>query len=72
MISFADNFLAGSIITLLLPVGLLIALTIWYLIIVKRVPDNPDTADTADRRRDPGAEPTGTGAPDAAPPGGNP
>jgi hypothetical protein len=69
MIPFADNFLAGSIISLLMPVGLLIALTIWYWIVAKRVPDNPDMGD---RRHDPGVEPPGPRAPDAAPPAGNP
>ena len=29
MLPFADNFLAGSLLSLLLPVGLLIALAIW-------------------------------------------
>jgi hypothetical protein len=38
-IPFADNFLAGSLITLLLPIGLLIAIAIWYVIAVKRVPE---------------------------------
>lgn len=37
----ASNFLAGSLISLLLPVGMLIALLVWYVITVKRVPDNP-------------------------------
>ncbi|HEY3772371.1 MAG TPA: hypothetical protein VGL69_05215 [Solirubrobacteraceae bacterium] len=39
---FADNFLAGSLLTILLPLGLLIALVIWYLMAVRRVPaDTP-------------------------------
>lgn len=36
-IPFADNFLAGSLISLLFPVLLLIALVTWYLIAVKHV-----------------------------------
>ena len=45
MIPFADNFLAGSLLTLLLPVGLLIAIAIWYVIAVRRVPaDTPESA----------------------------
>ena len=38
-IPYADNFLAGSIITLLLPIGLLIAIAIWYVLAIKRVPE---------------------------------
>jgi hypothetical protein len=38
-IPFADNFLAGSLLSLLLPVGLLIAIAIWYVLAVKRVPE---------------------------------
>jgi hypothetical protein len=39
---FADNFLAGSLLSLLLPTGLLIAIAIWYVVAVKRVPrDTP-------------------------------
>ena len=37
-IPFADNFLAGSLLSLLLPIGLLIAIAIWYVLAVKRVP----------------------------------
>jgi hypothetical protein len=37
-IPFADNFLAGSILTLLLPVGLLIVIAIWYTLAVLRLP----------------------------------
>lgn len=38
-------FLAGALLSLLLPVGLLIALTVWYLLFLRRVPEpdlNPD------------------------------
>jgi hypothetical protein len=39
---FADSFLASSLLTILLPLGLLIAIVIWYLIAIKRVPkDTP-------------------------------
>jgi hypothetical protein len=41
-IPFADNFLAGSLLTLLMPTGLLSAIAIWYVLAVKRVPkDTP-------------------------------
>lgn len=32
-------FLAGALLSLLLPVGLLIALTVWYMLFVRRVPE---------------------------------
>jgi len=43
-ILFADNFLAGSLLTLLMPVGLLIAIAIWYVLAVKRVPGDTPTS----------------------------
>ena len=33
---FADNFLAGSLLSLLLPVCLLIAITVWYVAFARR------------------------------------
>ena len=39
MTLIADGFLAGSLLTLLLPVALLIALVIWYLMFLRRVPE---------------------------------
>ena len=42
-IPFADNFLAGSLLTLLLPVGLLIAIAIWYVRAVRHVPEETPT-----------------------------
>jgi hypothetical protein len=45
MIPFADNFLAGSVLSLVMPVGLLIAIAVWYLIAVRRVPsDTPESS----------------------------
>jgi len=38
-IPFADNFLAGSLLTILLPLGLLIAIGVWYVVAVRRLPD---------------------------------
>lgn len=46
------TFLAGSLLTLLLPVGLLIALTVWYFMFVRRVPETQDS-----RERLPGPPP---------------
>lgn len=41
---FADYFLTGSLLTILLPVGLLIAISIWYTIAVQRVPEETSTS----------------------------
>jgi hypothetical protein len=43
-IPFADNFLAGSLLSLLLPVGLLIAIAIWYLLAIRDVPEDTPTS----------------------------
>lgn len=43
-IPFADNYLAGSLLTLLLPVCLLIAIAVWYVIAVKKVPETPSSS----------------------------
>ena len=43
-IPFADNYLAGSLLTLLLPVCLLIAIAVWYVIAVRKVPDTPESS----------------------------
>jgi hypothetical protein len=41
---YADNFLAGSILTLVLPVSLLIVVAFWYMSSLRRIPDrDPDT-----------------------------
>ena len=42
LIPFATNFLAGSLLTLLLPIGTLIVIAVWYVRALKHVPD--DTA----------------------------
>lgn len=36
---FADNFLAGSLLSLLLPVCLLIAIAVWYVGYARRAPE---------------------------------
>jgi len=33
------SFLAGSLLTILLPLGVLIALTVWYVMFLRRAPD---------------------------------
>jgi hypothetical protein len=72
-IPFADNFLAGAILSLVLPAGLLIAFAVWYLLSAMRlsgteVTDVVDKLDRAVNPAPPGAahnpDPTGaqTGA----------
>jgi hypothetical protein len=41
------DFLAGALLTLLLPVALLIALVVWYWMFSARVPETADGADTS-------------------------
>ncbi|HEY2316915.1 MAG TPA: hypothetical protein VGH67_01335 [Solirubrobacteraceae bacterium] len=45
-ILFADNFLAGSLLSLLLPVCLLIALAVWYVRFVRQSPDTSPASST--------------------------
>lgn len=51
-------FLAGALLSLLLPIGLLIALSVWYVLFVRGVPGPAD-----------GAEPTSGSSPLEAAPG---
>jgi hypothetical protein len=46
-IPFAD-FLAGALLSLLLPVTLLIALVVWYVMFIRRVPETGDESVTPD------------------------
>jgi hypothetical protein len=57
---FADNYLAGSLLTLLLPIGLLVVIAVWYVIAVKKVPESRRTVAGA-------TPPTGASAPDPQP-----
>jgi hypothetical protein len=50
------GFLAGSLLTLLLPIGLLISLTVWYVKFVRRVPGPEATGGTEGPDTAPGAE----------------
>jgi hypothetical protein len=59
------SFLAGSLITLLIPVGLLIGLAIWYTTAVRRIPSDPsDVAPHASPTESQGGE-SGTPAPNS-------
>lgn len=42
LLPFAD-FLAGALLSLLLPVSLLIALTVWYMVFVRRAEESHGT-----------------------------
>jgi hypothetical protein len=55
------SFLAGSILTLVLPVGLLIVIAIWYVISVTRLSEQDAASGAA-------PSPPPSSAPDAAPP----
>lgn len=57
------TFLAGSLLSLLLPVGLLIALSVWYLLFVRRVPETEDSHGQLPGSAT-GAPPDAVGAPD--------
>lgn len=43
-ILFADNFLASSLLTILLPLGLLLGLLVWYVTVVRHVPEDTPTS----------------------------
>ena len=43
MLPFADNFLAGSLLSLLLPAGLLIVVAVWLGRTIARLPSDPGT-----------------------------
>ena len=64
------TFLAGSLLSLLLPVCLLIALTVWYVWFVRRVPETTDGRDPGSPPRPadpaPGASPEAGGPPGAS------
>lgn len=69
-IPFADNFLAGSLITLLLPIGLLIVLAVWYHFVVLHVPgDTPTSSVQLPPRETVTAEPESDVTPAGPPPG---
>jgi cytoskeletal protein RodZ len=74
-IPFADNFLAGSLLTLLMPVLLLIALVVWYMIAIRKVPETPESspslpspevvAATSQPTTQPGSPPAAQPSPDS-------
>ena len=61
------TFLAGSLLSLLLPVCLLIALTVWYVMFVRRVPETSDGGEpsaSAPANRGSTASPEASGPPE--------
>jgi hypothetical protein len=64
VIPFADFFL-GSLLTLLLPVLLLIALVVWYYLFSRRV---PETADAQGSGKEPAVANPGPPIPESLPP----
>jgi hypothetical protein len=48
------DFLAGALLSLLLPVALLIALVVWYLLFINRVPEPADGQSAAAGPTQPG------------------
>lgn len=69
---FADNFLAGSLLTLLMPTLLLCAIAVWYVVAVRRVPKDvkrsavaPPSPETVAAAKEATADST-SGAPPAA------
>ena len=45
MVAFADNFQAGAVLTLVMPITLLIVIAVWYMFAVRRVPgDTPESS----------------------------
>ena len=59
-------FLAGALLSLLLPVLLLIALAVWYLMFLRRVPENqvPDASHPAGQRAAEAGMGTGSASPE--------
>jgi hypothetical protein len=73
-ILFADNFLAGSYLSLLMPVGLLIVIAIWYVRTVRRFPEDTPASSSSPSRPAPevlaAADPSVTDANPTDPPAG--
>jgi hypothetical protein len=47
LIPFATNFLAGSLLTLALPLGTLIVITVWYVRALRHVPEDTPVSSAA-------------------------
>jgi hypothetical protein len=62
-------FLAGSLLSLLLPTLLLIALVVWYWMFIRRVPESTDRSDGGSPGEPSPAQPPGAPPAATAPPG---
>jgi hypothetical protein len=62
-------FLAGSLLSLLLPTLLLIALVVWYWLFIRRVPEPTDGSDGGMPGAPSPAQPPGAPPAASAPPG---
>ena len=60
------DFLTGSLLTLLLPVFLLLALVAWYMLVLRRVPEPADGKDAAATSGEPASAAEATPAPSVA------
>jgi hypothetical protein len=47
MLTLADNFQIGAALTLLVPLGLLLALAVWFMFVFRRVPKHTPESSTA-------------------------
>jgi hypothetical protein len=47
LIPFATHFLAGSLLTLALPLGTLIVITVWYVLALRHVPEDTPVSSAA-------------------------
>lgn len=47
MLTLADNFQIGAALTLLMPLGLLLALGVWFMFVFRRVPKHTPESSTA-------------------------
>ncbi len=68
-IPFADNFLAGSLLTILLPLALLISIAVWYVIAVRHVPEDTPASSPSLPSQETLAAASDAGPEDPPPPG---
>ncbi len=68
-IPFADNFLAGSLLTILLPLVLLISIVVWYLVAIRHVPEDTPASSASLPSQEVIAAATDTPAEETPPPG---
>ncbi len=47
MLTLADNFQIGAALTLAVPLGLLFALSVWFMFVLRRIPKDTPESSTA-------------------------